>query len=113
MRLDEYMSLDAAALAELVERKQVKPAELVALARRRADTVNPRLNAIVRRLDDVADRQAADPDLGGAFAGVPFVIKDLDQEYRGFPTSVGLGRWPMTWLTVTPWSRSGSWPRAW
>ncbi|HUH68283.1 MAG TPA: amidase [Mycobacterium sp.] len=89
MHLDEYMSLDATALAELVKRKQVTPAELLALARRRADAVNPRLNAIVRRLDDVADRQAADPDLHGAFAGVPFLIKDLDQEYRGFPTSRG------------------------
>ena len=88
MHLDEYMSLDATALAELVERKQVTPAELLALARRRADAVNPRLNAIVRRLDDVADRQAADPDLRGAFAGVPFLIKDLDQEYRGFPDLV-------------------------
>jgi amidase len=89
MHLDEYMSLDATALAEQVQRKRVTPAELLALARRRADAVNPRLNAIVGRLDDVADRQAADPDLRGAFAGVPFLIKDLDQEYRGFPTSCG------------------------
>ena len=89
MQLDEYMSLDATALAALVARKQVTPAELLALARRRADAVNPRLNAIVRRLDDVADRQAAEPDLCGAFAGVPFLIKDLDQQYRGFPTSCG------------------------
>ncbi|MGB8387491.1 amidase [Mycobacterium sp.] len=89
MHLDEYMSLDATALAQLVERKQVTPAELLALARRRADAVNPQLNAIVRRLDDVADGQAADPDLRGAFAGVPFLIKDLDQEYAGFPTSCG------------------------
>ncbi|OOK75084.1 amidase family protein [Mycobacterium kansasii] len=89
MQLDEYLSLDATALAELVERKQVTPAELLALARQRADAVNPRLNAIVRRLDEVADRQAADPRLQGRFAGVPFLIKDLDQEYQGFPTSSG------------------------
>jgi amidase len=50
MHLDEYMALDATALAGLVERKEVTPAELLALARRRADAVNPRLNAIVRRL---------------------------------------------------------------
>jgi amidase len=87
--LDEYMSLDATALAELIESKQVKPAELLALAQGRADAVNPRLNAIVRRLDDVADRQAADPGLNGPFAGVPFLIKDLDQQYRGFPCSCG------------------------
>ena len=89
MHLDEYLSLDATALAELVGRKQVTAAELLALARQRADAVNPRLNAIIRRLDEVADRQAADPQLRGAFAGVPFLIKDLDQEYRGFPTSSG------------------------
>ncbi|WP_374024254.1 amidase [Mycobacterium sp. HNNTM2301] len=89
MKLDEYMSLDATALAELVAAKQVTAPELLALARQRADAVNPRLNAIVRRLDDVADRRAADPDLSGPFAGVPFVIKDLAQEYRGFPTSSG------------------------
>ncbi|ETW25920.1 amidase [Mycobacterium gastri] len=89
MQLDEYLSLDATALAELVERKQVTPAQLLAVARQRADAVNPRLNAIVRRLDEVADRQAADPQLHGAFAGVPFLIKDLDQEYQGFPTSSG------------------------
>jgi amidase len=89
VNLDEYMSLDATALAELVQRKQVTPAELLASARRRADAVNPRLNAIVRRLDDVADRQAADPGLRGTFAGVPFLIKDLYQEYQGFPTSYG------------------------
>jgi amidase len=89
VHLDEYMSLDATALAELVERKQVTPAELLALAQRRADAVNPRLNSIIRRIDDVAATQAADPGLTGAFAGVPFLVKDLDQQYRGFPTSCG------------------------
>lgn len=89
MHLDEYMSHDATALAELVASGQVAPAELLALARQRADAVNPRLNAIVCRLDDVADRQAADPSLSGPFAGVPFLIKDLGQEYRGFATSCG------------------------
>lgn len=89
MHLDEYMALDATALADPVARKQITAAELLALARQRADAVNPRLNAIVCRLDDVADRQAADPDLGGPFAGVPFLLKDLGQEYRGFATSCG------------------------
>lgn len=89
MRLDEYMSLDATALAGLVERKDVTATELLALARQRADDVNPRINAIVRRLDTVADTRAADPHLPGALAGVPFLVKDLAQEYRGFVTSCG------------------------
>lgn len=89
MHLDEYMSLDATALADLVERKEVTAAELLTLAQQRADAVNPRLNSIIRRIDDVAERQAADPGLTGPFAGVPFLLKDLAQQYRGFPTSCG------------------------
>ncbi|WP_197513645.1 amidase, partial [Mycobacterium sp. E2462] len=89
MRLDEYLSLDATALAELVQRREVTAAELLALARQRADAVNPRLNAIVRRLDGVADQRAADPALSGPLAGVPFLVKDLGQQYRGFVTSCG------------------------
>ncbi len=40
-------------------------------------------------LTEVADARAADPELSGPFAGVPFLIKDLGQEYAGFPTSNG------------------------
>ncbi|AZG46460.1 amidase [Gordonia insulae] len=89
MNLDEYRRHDATALAELVATGEVTPPELLALARRRADAVNPRLNAIVRRMDDTADARAADGGLSGPFAGVPFLIKDLAQEYKGYPTSSG------------------------
>ncbi len=63
--------------------------ELLTLARQRADAVDGGLNAIVARMDDVADARAADPSLAGSFAGVPFLIKDLAQEYKGYPTSCG------------------------
>ncbi|NDZ95307.1 amidase [Streptomyces sp. SID6673] len=89
MNLSEYLHLDATSLADLVTRGEVTPAELLALARQRADAVNPRLNAIVRRMDEEADARAAGPDLSGPFAGVPFLIKDLAQEYKGYPTSSG------------------------
>ncbi|GAA1145190.1 amidase [Nocardioides aquiterrae] len=88
MHLDEYLTSDATELAALVADKEVTPAELLALARQRADQVNPQINAIVRRLDDVADARAAEP-LTGPFAGVPFLVKDLAQEYAGFPTTNG------------------------
>jgi len=67
--------------------KQVTPAELLALARERAAQVNPAINAIVLPIDE-ADARAAG-ELSGPFAGVPFLIKDLMQEYRGYPTSYG------------------------
>ena len=88
MNLDEYRASDATELARLVAEKQVTAVELLTLARRRAADVNPALNAIVAAIDE-ADAQAADPSLSGPFAGVPFLIKDLAQDYQGHPTSCG------------------------
>lgn len=84
----EYLQFDGLGLAELVSTGQVEPAELLAAAQRRADEVGPRINAVVRRMDDEARRRLSDR-LEGAFAGVPFLIKDLAQDYAGFPTSGG------------------------
>jgi Asp-tRNA(Asn)/Glu-tRNA(Gln) amidotransferase A subunit family amidase len=89
MDLDQYLTSDATALAGLVATKEVTASELLALARERADAVNPVINAIVVQLTRVADSRAADPSLAGPFAGVPFLVKDLAQEYAGFPTSAG------------------------
>ncbi|UXA17997.1 amidase [Mycobacterium sp. SMC-4] len=84
MDFDEYRSYDATGLAELVADDQVSAAELLELARQRAAAVNPRLNAIVA---DVPAESA--PQRDGPFAGVPFLIKDLAQDYAGLPTSAG------------------------
>lgn len=84
MNFDEYRAYDATGLAKLVADREVSPAELLTLARERAAVVNPRINAIVR------DVPASPPDeLRGPFAGVPFLIKDLAQDYAGLPTSHG------------------------
>jgi Asp-tRNA(Asn)/Glu-tRNA(Gln) amidotransferase A subunit family amidase len=86
--LVEYLTSDATTLAGLVADKEITAVELLALARRRAEQVNPKLNAIVRPLDEVADARATET-LTGPFAGVPFLVKDLAQEYAGFPTTNG------------------------
>ncbi|OAN37827.1 amidase [Mycolicibacterium iranicum] len=84
MDFAEYRTFDATGLAKLVADKEVTADELLALARERAAEVNPRINAIVR---DVPASPTA--DLTGPFAGVPFLIKDLGQDYAGLPTSSG------------------------
>jgi Asp-tRNA(Asn)/Glu-tRNA(Gln) amidotransferase A subunit family amidase len=89
MRSEEYVEHDATTLADLVRRGEVSAAELLVLARERRDAVNPHLNAIVVHLDEEADARAADPGLDGPFAGVPFLVKDLGQEYAGHPTTSG------------------------
>ncbi|ORI21878.1 amidase [Rhodococcus sp. 1168] len=88
MKLGEYMSMDAMSLAEAVRTRQITARELLDLARERAGEVNGKLNAIVSPLD-AADARADDPSLSGPLAGVPFLIKDLLQEYKGYPTSYG------------------------
>lgn len=84
VNFDEYRTYDATGLARLVAEKEISAAELLDVARERAAAVNPAINAIVR---DVPMKPHA--DLQGPFAGVPFLIKDIAQDYRSLPTSMG------------------------
>ncbi|WP_026120029.1 amidase [Nocardiopsis potens] len=88
MRLDEYMEHDAVGLAGLVRSGEVAPAELLEAAIARAEQVGPALNAIVLPMYAEARERAAGP-LDGPLAGVPFLLKDLFQDYAGVPTSGG------------------------
>ena len=62
--------------------------ELLALALRQNERAQPKTNAICRMMEDEARAQLAKP-LRGAFAGVPFLIKDIAQDYAGVPTNCG------------------------
>ncbi|MFF0454501.1 amidase [Nocardia africana] len=84
MNVEEYRRYDATGLAELVAKKEVTAAELLAAARDRAAEVNPRINAVIADIPCSADAERA-----GAFAGVPFLIKDLGMDYAGLPSSQG------------------------
>ncbi|MCW3038696.1 MAG: Amidase, partial [Solirubrobacterales bacterium] len=88
MEHEDYEAHDGLGLAALVASGEVSAAELLAAARARAAAVDGRLNAIVVRMEAEADARAAGP-LEGPFAGVPFLLKDLAQEYAGTPTSMG------------------------
>lgn len=88
MDLDEYMSYDATGLARLVADRQVRPVELLELARRRLHQVNPAINAVVIETVTAAEAQV-DGEPTGPFAGVPFLLKDLSQEYKGYPSTGG------------------------
>jgi len=88
MTFDEYRQLDALGLAALVARGDVTARELLDIAIARAEAVNPKINAIVRRFDERGRRQIADGPQG-LFAGVPFLLKDLGADYAGEPISSG------------------------
>ncbi len=88
MKFDEYVRHDALGLADLVARKQVSAPELLETAIVRAESVNPKINAIVRPLFERGRKAAAAP-LSGPFAGVPFLIKDLMADFAGEPITSG------------------------
>jgi len=86
MRLPEYDDLDATALAALVRRKEVSPGEVLEAAIERIQARNPQLNAVVLdTFDRARDWLPRLPD--GPFRGVPFLVKDLDLQIAGLPTS--------------------------
>jgi amidase len=90
MALPEYGRLDALALADLVRRREVTPAELLEEAIARAERVNPRINAITTPIYERARRDAAAaPPAGAAFGGVPLLLKDLDAAVAGVPHTAG------------------------
>lgn len=84
----EYGNYDALGLAELIRRGDVSAPEVLEAAIARADAVNPKLNAIIIPMHDIA-RARAKEKLEGPFAGVPFLTKDLFQEYAGVRTAYG------------------------
>ncbi len=91
MQFDEYTQHDGLGLAELVRRGEVSASELLSVAMQRADQVNGPLNAIVRRYDERARARAQSSfSAEQPFAGVPFLLKDLFQEWEGVPCSWGV-----------------------
>lgn len=93
----EYIRHDALGLAELVRKKSVAPEELLEVAIRRAERINPHINAIVTPMYDLAKKQIANGVGEGKFSGVPFLLKDLRASYRGVPTSAG-----NAWMSSVP-----------
>ncbi len=91
--IDELADADGLALGELVRKGQITPLELVEMAVRRIEAVNPRLNAVIHRMYDEARRVAKALNIKrtksksphGPFTGVPFLLKDLIAEYEGAP----------------------------
>lgn len=84
-----YADYDGLGLAELVDKGEVTPAELVEAAIERIERHNPTLNAVVHKAYDEARQTAAGNLPDGPFRGVPFLIKDLGAKVVGWPRSSG------------------------
>lgn len=86
---NETAYMDATAQAELVQRGELHPTELLEAAIERVERLNPELNAVVTPMFDLARKTAAGDIPGGPFRGVPFVLKDLLAQYAGVPMKSG------------------------
>ena len=89
MSFKEYADYDALGLAELIQRGEVSPHELLGEAIRRRDSVNPQINAVVHRMDELAFASLDTLPKGGPFYGVPFLLKDFCAAYKGVPLTNG------------------------
>lgn len=88
--------LDATDLARLIRLGQVSSRDAVTACLARMDAVNPRLNAVVRRMDeeamaaaDAADTARARGEALGELHGVPVTVK-INTDQRGHPTDNGV-----------------------
>ncbi|MBM3548527.1 MAG: amidase [Alphaproteobacteria bacterium] len=91
----ELWQYDATDLARLIRLGQVSAKEAVTACLARIDAVNPKLNAIVRRMDDEALAQADAADDArkrgeslGPLHGVPVTTK-INTDQKGHPTDNG------------------------
>jgi amidase len=82
MRVAEYASYDAIALAGLIRRGEVTRDEVYAAALEAIAEVDPRVNGVAA---GPWERPLEHP-AGGPFDGVPFVVKDLVCHVAGVPT---------------------------
>ncbi len=80
MNIDEFKKMDGVAMAERIQRKEIKPSELLEHSFYQLEKVNPDLNAVISSRKEKAfletDRfySAAQP-----FAGVPVLLKETQR----------------------------------
>jgi amidase len=87
--IPEYHKYDGLGLAELVRNKKVSPSELLEEAISRIEARNPRLNAVIYKMYELARKAAQGPLPDGPFKGVPFLLKDMHATVAGVPTASG------------------------
>ncbi|MCF8067433.1 MAG: amidase [Desulfobacterales bacterium] len=87
--MDDFYFLDAMGQAELVQNKEVQAIELVEAAIRRIELLNPKLNAVITPMFDLAIETACHKLPQSHLAGVPFLLKDLIATVGGIRQTEG------------------------
>ena len=85
----EYDQFDGVGLAKLIKDGKISATEVCEEAIRRAERLNPKLNAIITPLYEYARNVAKLSQPDAPFCGVPFLLKDAHHALKGFPMSSG------------------------
>ncbi|HLF21986.1 MAG TPA: amidase [Aestuariivirga sp.] len=80
MKLADYTSQDGLGLARLMARKEVSIQEVTEAALAAHAAINSELNAVIELYDDVRDHAKLQD---GPFRGVPYLVKDVGQHFKG------------------------------
>lgn len=82
MNFCDYRQHDGLGLAQLVAEGQVSASELLELAIACTEAIDPAINAVVVRMDALVRTRCRNVSMG-PFAGVPFLLKNLEQDHAG------------------------------
>ncbi len=85
----EYDRYDGLGLTELVRKKEISPAELSEEAIARIEKINPKINAVITPMFELARKTVLELLPDGPYAGVPFLLKDLLADFAGVPHTRG------------------------
>ncbi|MBM7662165.1 amidase [Bacillus mesophilus] len=86
--MDSLQWLDATDLATLINKKEVSSEEIVQSTIERIERINPKVNAVNSKLYEAGLEASKSDRITGPFAGVPFLMKDLEF-YEGTSYSAG------------------------
>lgn len=90
MDIRTYLQLDATDMAELIQKKEIKPIELLELSFKQLEKVNPSLNAITHtRKEKVLEEAKQLNNVDRPFAGVPILLKNISQSLKEEPMTSG------------------------
>lgn len=89
VRFAEYDQFDGLGLADLIRTRKISSIEVCEEAIRRAEELNPELNAIIAKTYELARDAAKKPVTDAPFFGVPFLLKDAHHALKGYPMCCG------------------------
>ncbi|WP_068677030.1 amidase [Oceanobacillus sp. Castelsardo] len=90
MNIETFLSLDATEMATLIRKKEVSAKELMEIAFKRLEEVQPALNIVTHTRKEQALKEAENLSIENApFNGVPILMKNISQSIEGEPLTAG------------------------